>query len=308
MTEGTGHVPVLLKETVEAIAPRPGGVYADATVGRGGHSAALLDASGPDGRVIAVDRDPDAVTAARERLAAYGDRAVVIHGEFADLAPIVKSAGAERVDGVVADLGISSAQLDDPERGLSFSANGPLDMRMDRSRGHDAAQLIAHLSEAELADVLYQFAGERRSRPIARSIKRAYREGHMATTDDLRRAVVRVLGPRRYGHIDPATRTFQALRIAVNGELDQLKALLSALPDLLQDRAVAAIISFHSLEDGLVKRALRADDRLTPLTAKPIEPSDEERSRNPRARSAKLRIARRVPRSGDDSHTREVRP
>ena len=304
--DGHSHLPVLLKETIEAIAPRSGGVYADATVGCGGHSAALLDASSPDGRVIAVDRDPEAVAAARDRLAVFGARAVVVQGEFAEIGPILRRAGAERVDGMVADLGVSSAQLDDPTRGFSFSAPGPLDMRMNRSDGESAAELIARLNERDLADILYRFAGERRSRPIARSVKRAFQEGRLSTTEDLRRAVVRVLGPRRSGRVDPATRTFQALRIAVNAELEQLQSLVSALPELLEDGAVAVIISFHSLEDRIVKQAIRADERLTPLTTKPVEPSAEERSRNRRARSAKLRAARRAPRAAREPDAREV--
>jgi 16S rRNA (cytosine1402-N4)-methyltransferase len=306
MTNAGEHVPVMLRETVEAIAPRAGGVYADATAGRGGHSVAILEASAPDGRLIAIDRDPVAVAEVREKLARYGDRATVVHGEFADLALIFREAGVVRVNGLVADLGVSSAQLDDPARGFSFSADGPLDMRMDPTRGPSAAELIASLKEHELADSIYQYGGERRSRSIARAIKHAYREGKMTTTEQLRRAVVRVLGPRRQGQMDPATRTFQALRIAVNRELEQLRALLEALPELLEDQAVAVIISFHSLEDGAVKRAFRADRRLAPLTSKPVESSSEELSANPRARSAKLRAARRLPRSRDLETLAEV--
>jgi 16S rRNA (cytosine1402-N4)-methyltransferase len=169
-------------------------------------------------------------------------------------------------------------------------------MRMDSSRGETAAELVARLEEDELADVLYAYGEERRSRPIARSIKRAQGEGQLHTTDDLRRAVVRVLGPRRQGGSDPATRTFQALRIAVNDELGELRTLLADLPEVLADGAVAAIISFHSLEDRLVKQAFRGDARLAPLTKRPVVADDEEQARNPRARSAKLRAARRAPR------------
>jgi 16S rRNA (cytosine1402-N4)-methyltransferase len=291
---GFRHDAVMLQETVEAIAPRAGGVYADATAGGGGHSEALLLASAPDGRVIAVDRDPDAVAAAAGRLASFGDRFTVRRGCYADLAETVRECGAERVDGLVADLGVSSHQLDDPDRGFAFGVSGPLDMRMDRTRGRTAADLTERLSERELADILYRYGEERRSRSIARSVKRACREGRMSSTEDLRRAVVRVLGPRRQGRRDPATRTFQALRIAVNDELDQLRVLVDSLPRLLNDGAVAVIISFHSLEDRIVKRAFRDTARLQPLTRRPLTPSRAELSVNARARSARFRAARRV--------------
>jgi 16S rRNA (cytosine1402-N4)-methyltransferase len=290
------HEPVMLRETVDALRPRSGGLYADATVGGGGHSRAILEASEPDGRVLAVDRDPVAVAEAQRVLASYGERAMVVHGEYAELGAILQTIGAARVDGLVADLGVSSPQLDTPARGFAFGSEGPLDMRMDTTRGPSAAELLATIDERELADLLYRFGEERRSRAVARSIVRARDEGVLATTIDLRRAVVRALGPRRQGRIDPGTRTFQALRIAVNRELEQLETLLEALPELLEDGAVAAIISFHSLEDRLVKRAFRSDSRLAPLTRKPQQASEEEQARNPRARSAKLRAARRLPR------------
>lgn len=292
------HTTVLRDETLAALAPQPGGVYADATVGGGGHAEAILDASAPDGRLIGLDRDPSALEAARRRLARFGDRATLVHAEFAALARVLAEVNTERVQGLVADLGVSSPQLEEADRGFSFSRSGPLDMRMDPTQGESAADLIARLSESDLADVLYQLGEERRSRPIARSIKRAVDRGEMRTTDDLRRAVVRVLGPRR-GRTDPATRTFQALRLAVNGELEQLATLLHDLPELLEDGAVAAVISFHSLEDRMVKHAFRDDARLERLTKKPVVPSDEERKNNPRARSAKLRAARRVPRDAE---------
>ncbi|MGD8858638.1 MAG: 16S rRNA (cytosine(1402)-N(4))-methyltransferase RsmH [Myxococcales bacterium] len=298
MTQSFDHASVMCRETLQALAPRSGGFYADATAGGGGHSAAILEASAPDGRLVAVDRDPRAVEAARARLAAFGDRAVVVHGAYADLGPILRQHGAGRVDGLVADLGVSSPQLDDAERGFSFAAEGPLDMRMDTSGGETLAELLDRVGEAELADILYHYGEERRSRAVARSIMRARDAGELRTTLDLRRAVVRVLGPKR-GRVDPATRTFQALRIALNRELDQLEQLLSELPELLQDDGVAAIISFHSLEDRMVKRAFRGDDRLSPLTKRPLQAGELERSENPRARSAKLRAARRVPRTSE---------
>jgi 16S rRNA (cytosine1402-N4)-methyltransferase len=290
------HTSVLLRETLEALRPRSGGFYADATAGGGGHSQAILEASAPDGRVLAVDRDPAAVSEVRRRLATYGDRAMVVHGKYSELGPILREHGAERVDGLIADLGVSSPQLDTAERGFSLRADGPLDMRMDTSQGEPLLELLSDIGSDELADILYRFGEERKSRTIARSILRARDAGELSTTADLRRAVVRTSGPRRQGRIDPATRTFQALRIAVNRELDQLEELLRALPELLDDGAVAAIISFHSLEDRLVKHAFRNEPRLQPTTKRPVLPSEEEQAQNPRARSAKLRAASRLPR------------
>jgi 16S rRNA (cytosine1402-N4)-methyltransferase len=254
-----------------------------------------LDASAPDGRVLAVDRDPAAVSEVRRRLANYGERAMVVHGEYSELGPILREHGAERVDGLIADLGVSSPQLDTAERGFSLRADGPLDMRMDTSQGAPLLELLREVNSEELADILYRFGEERRSRAIARSILRARDQGELATTADLRRAVVRASGPR-HGRIDPATRSFQALRIAVNRELDQLESLLLALPELLDDGAVAAIISFHSLEDRLVKHAFRGEARLAPMTKRPVLPSEQEQAENPRARSAKLRAAKRLAR------------
>lgn len=296
MTHPFHHRSVMLAETLEALDPRAGRVYADVTLGGGGHAEGILERSAPDGRVIGVDRDEAALEAAKVRLARFGDRITLVHGAFAELGRILEGAGVSRVHGLVADLGVSSPQLDRAERGFSFRAEGPLDMRMDPSRGETALELIARLGERELADALYQLGEERRSRPIARSIKNALADGELRTTDDLRRAVVRAVGPRRGGGIDPATRTFQALRIAVNDELGQLDALLAHLPDVLEDDGVAAIISFHSLEDRRVKYAFRESDVLAPLTKKPRIAGDEEQRENPRARSAKLRAARRIPR------------
>lgn len=293
---GFVHKTVLLTETLRAVAPRSGGIYADATLGFGGHSEGMLRESAPDGRVVALDRDTIALESARERLREFGDRVSFVHARFSELPAILREQGHAQVDGVIADIGVSSPQLDVAERGFSFAKNGPLDMRMDTSSGETALDLVARLDEEELADVIYEFGEERKSRSIARSIKRALSEGQLTTTDDLRRAIVRAVGPRRAGGVDPATRTFQALRIAVNAELDELKELVAALPDILVDGGVAAIISFHSLEDRVVKHAFRDDARLEPLTKKPIIAGDDEARENPRSRSAKLRAARRVPR------------
>ena len=296
----TEHLSVLKAETLAFLGPRPGGVYCDATLGRGGHAEAILDASAPDGRLYAIDRDAQAIEESRDRLSRFGARVRFLHGRFGDALSLLDAAGAPRLDGVVADLGVSSPQLEEAERGFSFRHDGPLDMRMDRSRGRTARELIADLSERELADVLYTYGEERRSRPIARSIKQAEERGELLTTGDLRRAVVRVLGPAR-GGIDPGTRTFQALRIAVNEELGELDALLAALPELLADGGVAVILSFHSLEDRAVKLAFRASEVLTSLTKKPVVAGDDEARVNPRARSAKLRAARREPRAREAS-------
>ncbi len=284
---------MLLDEVVAHLAPRDGGLYADVTLGRGGHAEAILDASSPGGRLIAIDRDPTAIEASRERLARFGDR-VELHQTA--LSSLKTALGGRLLDGLVADLGVSSPQLDDAARGMSFRAEGPLDMRMGDDVDATAWQLVRDLRESELADVIYEYGEERASRPIARAIKRAIERGEMETTLHLAAAVHRVLGPARYGRIDPATRTFQALRIAVNDELGELDRLLAALPDVLTDGGVAAVISFHSLEDRRVKHALRDSDALEALTKKPIEASETESQENPRARSAKLRVARRVPR------------
>ncbi|MCS6797750.1 MAG: 16S rRNA (cytosine(1402)-N(4))-methyltransferase RsmH [Myxococcota bacterium] len=296
---GFAHVPVMLAEVLAAIAPAPGGCYADVTIGGGGHAAAILDASAPDGRLIGLDRDPTAVRAACERLAPYGSRAIVRHARMSELPDQLESVGWGRLDGIVADLGCSSPQLDDPTRGFSFRLDGPLDMRMDPTVGPTASELLRELREVDLARILADYGQEPRARAIARSIVRAREAGRLRSTVELRRAVLRATGPSR-GRIDPATRTFQALRIAVNEELSELDALLRAGPDLLADRGVIVVVSFHSLEDGLVKQAFRADARLQPLTRGPVRPSLREVRGNPRARSARLRAARRRPRGVEE--------
>lgn len=288
------HRTVLRDEVLRAVAPKDGGVYLDVTLGGGGHAEAVLEACGPTGRLVGIDRDPLARRAASERLARFGERLTVVDATMSQARSILDSLGISAVDGVVADLGVSSPQLDDMSRGMSFRGEGPLDMRMDPTRGHTARELIDSLTERDLADLIYELGEERASRPIARSIIRARDENKLDTTQDLAKAIYRVLGPpRRGGGVDPATRTFQALRIAVNDELGELDALLDALPSLLREGGVAAIISFHSLEDRKVKWAFRGDERLDPLWKKPVEASDEEQRENPRSRSAKLRAARR---------------
>jgi len=287
------HRAVMKGEVVAALAPRPGGVYVDATLGRGGHTAGLLDAEA--GRVIGIDRDDAALDATRQRLADYGDRVTFIHASFGSVAEVLGSLGIRQVDGICADLGVSSPQLDDPARGMSFRREGPIDMRMDLSGGTTALELIEELSDEALADVLFRYGEEHRSRRIARSIKRALHDGELLTTLDLRRAVVRAVGPVRVGGVDPATKTFQALRIAVNGELDELSTLIASAAGVLAPGGVIAVLSFHSLEDRIVKRAFQDSAVWEPLWKKPRIAADEETAENPRARSAKLRAAKRAP-------------
>ena len=289
------HETVMRAEVVAALAPDGAGphVFVDATVGGGGHTEGLLEAY-PDVRVVALDRDAAALEAARERLARFGERVVFVKTPFSRVESALGELGIAHVDGLCADLGVSSPQLDDPGRGMSFRREGPIDMRMDPSSGETALELIERLSDDELADVLYHYGEERRSRRIARSMKRSLAEGQLGTTLDLRRAIVRAVGPVRVGGVDPATRTFQALRIAVNGELEQLEELLDALPRMVAAGGKVAILDFHSLEDRLVKRAFHDRAVWEPLTKKPLVASEEENAQNPRARSAKLRSARRL--------------
>lgn len=285
------HQPVLLEEVLQAFAGVQGCVI-DVTAGGAGHSHALL-ARYPELTLLAFDRDLEAVAAARARLAEFGSRAQVIHASFADVGERLDEFGLTRVNGVLADLGVSSHQLGVAERGLSFRMEGPLDMRMDASQGETALELMERLEQDELADVIYELGEERGSRRIARCIKQALERDELHTTLDLRRAVVRAMGPRRVGGVDPATRTFQALRMAVNAELTQLDVLLGLCRKRVADGGIAAIISFHSLEDRAVKREFMQRETWQRITPKPLIASDAEQAQNPRARSAKLRVARR---------------
>lgn len=288
------HEPVLLGEVIRLLEPRPDGVYVDATLGGGGHAEAILEVSAPTGVLIGLDRDGRALQEVAGRLARFGDRARLVHGSFAELRRHLAGQGRSEVNGILADLGLSSNQLADRARGFSFRVEAPLDMRFDTSGGETAADLVNRLSERELADLLYAYGDERRSRAIARRIL-ARRPLH--TTWELSRAVGSVLGRGRRGSIDPATRTFQALRIAVNQELVALESLLAEGPALLARCGRMLVISYHSLEDGLVKTAFRDRARggeFRLLTAKPQRPSPEEVRRNRRARSARLRALERV--------------
>jgi 16S rRNA (cytosine1402-N4)-methyltransferase len=302
------HVSVLLDEVLAWLAPRPGGSYVDATLGNGGHAAALLAASGPDGRLLGLDADPRALDVAAARLAPFGGRAVLVNANFRDLARVAAEQGFGGVDGVVMDLGLSSRQLEASGRGFSFREDEPLDMRFDPTRGPSAADLLNDLDERELADLIYQYGEEGRSRRLAREVVRRRAAAPFRTTGDLVAAVEAALGPRR-GRIHPATRTFQALRIAVNDELGALDDALPQAAALLRPGGRLAAIAFHSLEDRRVKHFLRAGGPpaapLRPLTKRPIAPSDAEVARNPRARSAKLRVAERL---GPDAAPADATP
>jgi 16S rRNA (cytosine1402-N4)-methyltransferase len=292
MSDATVHIPVLFDEVLEQLQPAPGGIFVDGTLGGGGHTRALAERVGPAGRVIAVDLDGGAVE--RTSAALAGLPVLVANASYADLPEVLDEVGVDAVDGVLLDLGLSSDQLADAERGFSYLSEGELDMRFDLERGEPAWRMIERMSEEHLANVIYQYGEERFSRRIAKKIVEQRRSDPIRTASQLAE-LVRSCVPRSRGHnIDPATRTFQALRIAVNGELDALQTALKRLPDYLKPGGRLAIISFHSLEDRIVKEAFRDDERLSPITRKPIVASEQESNRNPRARSAKLRVAERV--------------
>ncbi|MBX6360342.1 MAG: 16S rRNA (cytosine(1402)-N(4))-methyltransferase RsmH [Acidobacterium ailaaui] len=295
MTQSERHVPVLLKEAIRSLNVRPGGTYCDATLGLAGHATAIARQIGPRGTLIAFDRDPEAMALARGRLDALRETLgpampkVVLHeAAFSEMAHRLP---AGSLDGLLADFGVSSMQLDEAHRGFSFRAEGPLDMRMDPRRGLTAEQVVNQASEKELADLIYEFGEERRSRRIARAIVRAR---PVTTTAQLASVVAAAAPAMKSERIHPATRTFQALRIYVNAELKEIQALLEAAPQLLRAGGRLVAISFHSLEDRLVKDALREGARqgiYEILTRKPVVAEAEEMDRNPRARSAKLRAA-----------------
>lgn len=301
------HVPVLYNEVLDRIQPRPGGRYIDATLGAAGHAAGILTASGPDGELLGLDADPDAISFAGQVLGSFGDRVVLQVANFRHLREVALALGFGQVDGILMDLGLSSRQLADAERGFSFNQDGPLDMRMNRSQRETAADLINALSEAELAELLWRYGEERHARRIARVIVSSR---PVSTTGQLADLVARTVGRREKIH--PATRTFQALRIAVNDELEALNQALRQARDLLRPQGRLAVIAFHSLEDRLVKRFYQQESRdclcppeipvcicehratLKVLTPRPVRPSAEEIARNPRSRSARLRLAERL--------------
>ena len=312
------HVPVLLREVLEALRPSRGGLFVDATLGLGGHAEAILDAS-PDVRLVGIDRDPEALALARERLARFGARFVSVEGRHEELAVHLDRLGHAEVDGVLADLGVSSLQLDRPERGFSFMKDGPLDMRMGRT-GPTAADLVAELPAEELARVFREYGEEPRAKAVARAVVAARGSAPIRTTGELRSLVAKAVGGRREEGRDPATRVFQALRIATNRELVELERFLDDAIARLSLGGRLAVLSYHSLEDRIVKDVFR--DRsagcscppsfpvcvcsrrrvLALVTRKAVRPSDEEVLGNRRARSARMRVAERVapgpPRTG----------
>jgi 16S rRNA (cytosine1402-N4)-methyltransferase len=290
------HEPVLTAEAMALLAPERGGLFVDCTVGLGGHTQALLEAGAT--KVLGLDRDRDALRMAGERLTAFGERVELVHADYRDLPRVLDERGVAGVAGALADLGVSSMQLDAEGRGFSFRRDEPLDMRMDQSQGPTAADLLRQAGEEELANVIFEHGEERYSRRIARAVVAARRTTEIATTGQLAQLVRRAVPHRGYQRIDPATRTFQALRIWVNRELEQLDEFLGTACSRLLTGARLVVITFHSLEDRIVKHAFRALAQgraaLQVLTKRPIVPGDAEIERNPRARSAKLRAIERL--------------
>lgn len=301
---GTGrHLPVLPEEVLTWLDPKPGGRYCDVTVGMGGHARLVLERSSPDGRLVGMDRDPSALEMARALLEPFGDRVTLVHTRFSQVREVLDRLGMVPIDGFLVDLGVSSPQLDRPERGFSFRPenDGPLDMRMDPTAGETAADLIARVDEEELAQVIRDYGEERHAARVARAIVEAQRSAPVDTTGKLAALVARAL-PRHERGKNPATRTFQALRIAVNQELDELEKFLAVATDCLRPGGRLCVIAFHSLEDRIVKRRLRTlagrdgggPARLRILTKHVVVPHNDERVRNPRSRSARLRAAERL--------------
>jgi 16S rRNA (cytosine1402-N4)-methyltransferase len=304
------HIPVLLREVVEALAVRTGGRYVDCTLGAGGHAEAILEAASPDGELLGIDLDPEALAAARERLAAFGERVTFLEGNFSQVGDLCRERGFAPVQGILFDLGLSSLQLEEESRGFSFQREGPLDMRFSPRQELTAADIVNTYSEEELADLLWRYGEERRSRPIARRI---IEERPFRTTTQLAKAVEQAVGRRARGVIHPATRTFQALRIAVNQELLHLETALLQAHGLLGFGSRLVVISYHSLEDRIVKNFLRRESQdcicppgvpvcvcghratLRLVARSVVRPSAAEVAANPRARSARLRVAERLP-------------
>lgn len=293
MPPNTEHVPVLAQQTLEALCPQQGQTFVDGTLGGGGHSRLIAQRVGATGCLIAMDRDPVAIERAESTLA--GLPVVLAHEDFSRLPDVLHELKIEQVDGVLLDLGMSSDQLADNDRGFSFHSTGDLDLRFDPTQGEPAWRLLKRLSAQHLADLIYRYGEERFSRRIARRIVEQRRNQPIRSSYQLAELVRRCV-PSSHGRqrIDPATRTFQALRIAVNNELDSLETALRELPGCLRDGGLLAIISFHSLEDRLVKSAFRQDDRYETITRSPLRPCAEELAENPRSRSARMRVARRT--------------
>lgn len=305
------HTPVLLRETLALLEPRTRGRYVDGTLGDGGHAEAILEASAPDGELLGVDWDDEARARASERLARFGRRAHVRGGAFSAIGERLAELGWDGADGILVDLGVSSRHLDEPSRGFSFARPGPLDMRMDRSQARDLASWLSEVDEDELVRVLREYGEEPRARRVARAILEAWEQGELTDTAALANVVARVVG-RAVTHHHPATRTFQALRIAVNRELEVLERFLADAWQWLRPGGRMVMIAYHSLEDRMVKRAFGTwarsclcprempvcrcgwSRKVRPLTSRPIRPGDAEVARNPRSRSARLRAVERL--------------
>jgi 16S rRNA (cytosine1402-N4)-methyltransferase len=286
------HMPVMKDELLSLLSPKPGCSYMDCTVGIGGHAEAIMEAVKGNALLIGIDKDPESIELARERLSRFGENVKLFHGDFRDLRRISEMAGVNGFDGVVFDLGISSFQLDNPERGFSFRLEGPLDMRMDRSSPFTAFDVVNGYPERKLFEVIRDYGEERWARRIAKAICREREKGPIRTTLQLARIIEEAVPGRwRHGRIHPATRTFQAIRIEVNGELKGLGDAIRDAVDLLLPGGRICVISFHSLEDRIVKNAFKDISSLTILTKKPLRPKKEEVDRNPRCRSARLRAA-----------------
>ena len=289
------HIPVLVREVLEGMDLKPGGIYVDGTLGAGGHAKAILK-SCPDIKFfIGFDLDQQSMSEAGVALKGFGDKVLLFYGNFKDMAKVLFSEEIERVDGVLLDLGISSWQLEHGERGFSFQKDEPLDMRMDRTCGVTASEMVNELPEDVLSKLIKNYGEERWARRIARAIIKKRTDSPILTSAALAKVVCLAVPPKyRYGRIHPATRTFQALRIAVNQELENLKEALGDIPECLNTGGRFCVISFHSLEDRMVKDVFRSDERLKPITKKPITAKEDEIHKNPRARSAKLRVAQRI--------------
>ncbi len=289
------HIPVLYKEVLELLRPNSSGCYVDGTLGLGGHTEMILEHSAPDGKVLGFEWDAQAARIAAKRLAKFGDRFHLLHASYAEISNRCRYLGEEQVDGILADLGVSSLQLDRPERGFSFREDAPLDMRMDTERKLTAEHLVNRLSKEELADIFFNYGEERQARRVANFLAEARVKQAVTSTRQLAEIVGRAI-PKKYHpkKIHAATKVFQALRIAVNRELDNLVQLLSDGPNLLKSGSRICIITFHSLEDRIVKQAFAADPRCRVLTGKPILPTADEARGNRRSRSAKLRVAEKI--------------
>jgi 16S rRNA (cytosine1402-N4)-methyltransferase len=301
------HKPVLVKEVIELLIRRSSGVYVDCTIGSGGHTDSILEHLDGNGMVIGIDKDADAIERARIRLLKWKGRVILVHEDFRNITKIMKQIGVKQVDGILMDLGMSSEQIEDISRGFSFMGEGPLDMRMDRRSDVTAEMLVNELSERELADLLFRYGEERHSRRIARAIVMERAKRRILTTTELANIVGRAVRGRR-GRLHPATRTFMALRIAVNDELGALQEGLQKGIELLRPGGRIGVISFHSLEDRIVKQFFNRHAEcgdlkqavLRLITRKPVQPTEEEKKSNPRARSAKLRVAERIEKDGGD--------